>query len=79
MMQHVTCAPTLPPTPAGIDYLTGTKVTAVDVAAKQLTTAGGEAITYDKLVVATGARVRKGTGGWMPRPRAWVRLGAGLS
>ena len=69
-VQHVTRAPPLPatPTPAGIDYLTSTKVTAVDVAAKQLTTAGGEAITFDKLVVATGARVRQGKGvgclGW---------------
>jgi NADPH-dependent 2,4-dienoyl-CoA reductase/sulfur reductase-like enzyme len=42
----------------GIDYLTNTKVTAVDVATKQLTTASGDSITYDKLVVATGARVR---------------------
>ncbi|PRW59212.1 monodehydroascorbate reductase [Chlorella sorokiniana] len=40
----------------GIDYLTNTKVTAVDVATKQLTTASGDSITYDKLVVATGAR-----------------------
>jgi len=47
-----------PVCPAGIEYLTSAKVTAVDVAAKQLTTAGGDTITFDKLVVATGARVR---------------------
>lgn len=44
----------------GIDYLTGTQVTAVDLAAKKLTAASGEAITFDKLVVATGARVGNG-------------------
>ncbi|PSC73208.1 monodehydroascorbate reductase [Micractinium conductrix] len=40
----------------GIDFVTGTKVTAVDVAGKQLTTAAGETIGYGKLIVATGAR-----------------------
>ncbi|KAL4433983.1 hypothetical protein ABPG75_000424 [Micractinium tetrahymenae] len=40
----------------GIEFLTGTRVTAVDVAAKALTTAGGDTISYGKLVVATGAR-----------------------
>ena len=39
-----------------IEYLTSTRVTAADVAAKALTTAGGDTITYDTLVVATGAR-----------------------
>lgn len=41
----------------GIQFLTGTRVTAVDVKAKTLTTAAGGSITFDKLVVATGARV----------------------
>lgn len=49
--------------PAGIDYLTGTRVTGVDVGAKSLTTAGGQTITWDKLVVATGARVSAGAAG----------------
>ncbi|KAI3437605.1 hypothetical protein D9Q98_000057 [Chlorella vulgaris] len=40
----------------GVDFLTNTRVTAVDVAGKQLTTASGDTISYDKLVVATGAR-----------------------
>ena len=42
----------------GITFLTDTKVTAVDVAGKKLTTAGGDSIAYEKLIVATGARVR---------------------
>lgn len=40
----------------GIEFLTSTKVTSVDVGAKQLTTADGGTIGYGKLVVATGAR-----------------------
>lgn len=51
----------------GIDFLTSTRVTAVDVAAKTLTTAGGGAITFDKLVVATGARVRSSSPEQQPR------------
>ena len=43
----------------GVSFLTGTKVTAVDVAAKKLTTASGDTIGYEKLLVATGARVRR--------------------
>ena len=84
------CPPTHPPThehnqpaspcpfhSAGIDYLTSTKVTAVDVAAKKLTTAGGEAVTFDKLVVATGARVsavQRSAGGWWRAGRAALML-----
>ncbi len=40
----------------GITYLTNTKITAVDTAAKKLTTAAGGEITYEKLIIATGAR-----------------------
>ncbi|GMH38143.1 hypothetical protein BSKO_06027 [Bryopsis sp. KO-2023] len=40
----------------GIEFKTGTKVTAVDVGKKSLTTEKGESFTYDKLIVATGAR-----------------------
>ena len=43
----------------GISFLTDTKVTAVDVAAKKLTTASGDTVGYEKLIVATGARVRR--------------------
>lgn len=42
---------------AGIDYKTNTSITAVDVSAKTLTAASGDTITYEKLIVATGARV----------------------
>lgn len=38
-----------------ITYLTGTKVTSVDLSAKRLTAAGSE-ITFEKLVIGTGAR-----------------------
>eukprot|EP00877_Chromochloris_zofingiensis_P009363 jgi/Chrzof1/4680/Cz14g22170.t1 len=40
----------------GIDYRTNTKVTAVDVKAKLLAFQNGDKLTYDKLIVATGAR-----------------------
>ena len=40
----------------GITYLTGTRVTSADLASKTLTTAAGDTVTYEKLVVATGAR-----------------------
>lgn len=43
---------------SGIDYKTSTKVTAADLASKTLTTASGDKISYDKLIIATGARVR---------------------
>jgi hypothetical protein len=46
-------------TEKGISFLTDTKVTAVDVAAKKLTTASGDTLGYEKLIVATGARVRR--------------------
>ncbi|KAL3158044.1 hypothetical protein ABBQ32_011653 [Trebouxia sp. C0010 RCD-2024] len=40
----------------GIEYLTGTKVESVDIKNKTLKVAsGGEDITYDKLIIATGA------------------------
>lgn len=45
--------------PPGITYLTSTKVTAVNVAAKSLNTAAGETLAWtDALVLATGAEVR---------------------
>ncbi|EIE20462.1 monodehydroascorbate reductase [Coccomyxa subellipsoidea C-169] len=40
----------------GIDYKTNTSITAVDVSAKTLTAASGDSISYEKLIVATGAR-----------------------
>ena len=40
----------------GIEYLTNTRITAADLAAKKLTTASGEDITYIKLIIGTGAR-----------------------
>lgn len=40
----------------GIQYLTSTHVTAADVSAKKLTLSTGGNISYDKLIVATGAR-----------------------
>lgn len=55
MQQLLPCANTCP-LPAGIDFITGTRVTGVDVASKTLTTAAGDTISYGKLVVATGAR-----------------------
>lgn len=43
---------------AGIEYLTGTKVESVDIKNKTLKIAsGGEDITYDKLIIATGSTV----------------------
>jgi monodehydroascorbate reductase (NADH) len=40
----------------GIAYLVNTRVTAADLAAKALSTAAGGSITYDTLLVGTGAR-----------------------
>ncbi|GAB4823794.1 hypothetical protein N2152v2_010840 [Parachlorella kessleri] len=40
----------------GIEYLTSTKVVSADVASKTLTTAAGDTITYEKLIIGTGAR-----------------------
>lgn len=40
----------------GIAYLTSTKVTAVDTAAKKLTTDAGGEISFEKLIIGTGAR-----------------------
>lgn len=43
---------------AGIEYLTGTEVESVDIKNKTLKVAsGGEDITYDKLIIATGSTV----------------------
>lgn len=44
---------------AGIDYKVNTKITAVNVAAKKLTAESGDTISYEKLIVATGARVSR--------------------
>lgn len=41
-----------------IDFRTGVHVTGVDVGKKQLTTADNDTIGYEKLIIATGARVR---------------------
>ena len=41
-----------------IELRTGTRVTAIDTAARQVTTASGERIGFDHLVLATGARAR---------------------
>ncbi|MEZ0371182.1 MAG: NAD(P)/FAD-dependent oxidoreductase [Candidatus Sericytochromatia bacterium] len=43
----------------GIDLRLDTPVARVDFAGKRLISAAGEAINYDKLLLATGARVRK--------------------
>jgi monodehydroascorbate reductase (NADH) len=43
-------------TEKGIAYLTSTKIAAVDTTAKKLTTAAGEEISYEKLIIGTGAR-----------------------
>jgi NADPH-dependent 2,4-dienoyl-CoA reductase/sulfur reductase-like enzyme len=41
-----------------IAFRTGVHVTGVDVGKKQLTTADNDTIGYEKLIIATGARVR---------------------
>lgn len=43
----------------GITVRAGTRVAAVDRRAKQLTLAGGETLGYDRLLLATGARVKR--------------------
>lgn len=43
--------------PAGVDYKLSTKITAVDTKAKTLKAESGDSITYEKLIIATGARV----------------------
>jgi NADH dehydrogenase FAD-containing subunit len=45
--------------PTGIDFKTGTTVTEVDTKAKQLKTQSGDTIGYDKLIVATGSKMRR--------------------
>jgi hypothetical protein len=42
---------------AGIELILGTKVISVDVRRKTLDTSTGETISYERLIVATGARV----------------------
>ncbi|MEW2354422.1 FAD-dependent oxidoreductase [Spirillospora sp. NPDC029432] len=42
----------------GIDLRTGVRATALDTAAKQVALDGGEALPYDRLVIATGVRPR---------------------
>jgi monodehydroascorbate reductase (NADH) len=42
----------------GIAYYTSTRIESVDVVAHKLTTDEGVVFSYEKLVVATGARVR---------------------
>lgn len=41
----------------GIELILGTKVISVDVRRKTLDTSAGETISYERLIVATGARV----------------------
>lgn len=43
---------------ADIEFRTGVHVSEVDVSKKQLSTADGESITYENLIIAVGARVR---------------------
>lgn len=49
--------------PPGITYLTNSKVTAASVANRTLTLANGDVVSYEKLIIATGARVGH-WGGW---------------
>lgn len=44
-------------TNTGITYLTGTRVTSADVKQRTLTLQDGSSIGYEKLIVATGAKV----------------------
>lgn len=44
--------------PAGIEYLTETAIKSADLKNKTLTTEDGTAISFEKLVIGTGARVR---------------------
>jgi 3-phenylpropionate/trans-cinnamate dioxygenase ferredoxin reductase subunit len=46
-------------TDKNIDVRLGVSVTAIDRAAHRITLSTGEALAYDKLVIATGARVRR--------------------
>lgn len=41
----------------GIEYKTKTTVTAANIASKTLTCDSGEELKYEKLIIATGARV----------------------
>ena len=42
---------------AGIEYLTGTTVTGVDIKSKSVSTDKGQKFSYDKLMIATGSSV----------------------
>jgi 3-phenylpropionate/trans-cinnamate dioxygenase ferredoxin reductase subunit len=42
----------------GVTYKTSAKAIAVDLAGKTITLQGGEVISYEKLIIATGAEVR---------------------
>lgn len=44
---------------AGITYKTSTCINAVDLKAKKLTAESGDTFTYEKLIIATGCRVRR--------------------
>lgn len=44
---------------AGIDLRVGTEVTAIDPGARQVTLKSGEAVSYDRLLLATGAEPRR--------------------
>ena len=46
---------------AGIELLLSTRIVTADVKQKTLTTASGESLSYQTLIVATGARVRSTT------------------
>lgn len=43
---------------AGIELILGTEIVKADLAAKSLTSAGGETFNYQILVIATGSSVR---------------------
>ncbi len=46
---------------AGINFLTNTLIVRANLASKSLESDKGETFTYDKLIIATGARVRYST------------------
>src|SRR5690606_20226999 len=56
----------------GIDYRPGTRVERIDLAGRRLELAGGAALPFDRLVLATGSRPR-------PPPPPGARLAGGLS
>lgn len=66
---------------AGIEYLTGTTVTGVDIKGKSVSTDKGQKFSYDKLMIATGSTV--GNLDLLdtkcPTQIAWLKLCAHLS